>query len=77
MLKDPTPPHQDPQPALLRIVVSGSRGPRDPRSSRVGCYDAVANPPKVTPERARALIARGAQASATVRSLLEREESAS
>jgi len=63
-----------------RIVVSGSR--RTPGSEIVeelGFYDAVANPPKVSfdRERARALIALGAQASDTVRSLLAREEAAS
>ena len=63
-----------------RIVVSGSR--RTPGSEIVeelGFYDAVANPPAIAfdRERARAWIAKGAQASATIRSLLAREETAS
>ena len=63
-----------------RIVVSGSR--RTPGSEIVeelGFYDAVANPPKIAfdRERARAWIAKGARASATIRSLLAREEAAS
>jgi len=63
-----------------RIVVSGSR--RTPGSEIVeelGFYDAVANPPKISfdRERARALIAQGAQPSGTIRSLLAREEAAS
>lgn len=63
-----------------RIVVSGSR--RTPGSEIVeelGFYDAVANPPAVSfdRERARAWIAKGAQPSATIRSLLSRTEAAS
>jgi small subunit ribosomal protein S16 len=63
-----------------RIVVSGSR--RTPGSEIVeelGFYDAVVNPPVVSfdRERARAWIARGAQPSATIRSLLARKEAAS
>jgi small subunit ribosomal protein S16 len=63
-----------------RIVVSGSR--RTPSSEIVeelGFYDAVVNPPAVSfdRDRARAWIAKGAQPSATIRSLLAREEVAS
>jgi small subunit ribosomal protein S16 len=63
-----------------RIVVSDSR--RTPRSEIVeelGFYDAVPNPPKVSFDRAKARewIAKGAQASVTIRSLLAREEAAS
>jgi len=63
-----------------RIVVSGSR--RTPGSEIVeelGFYDAVANPPavKFDREKARAWIAKGAQPSATIRSLLSRAEAAS
>jgi len=58
-----------------RIVVSGSR--RTPGSEIVeelGFYDAVSNPPAISfdRERARAWIAKGAQTSGTIRSLLER-----
>ena len=63
-----------------RIVVSGSR--RTPGSEIVeelGHYDAVANPPSITFDRAkaRAWIARGAQPSGTIRALLALEEPAS
>lgn len=63
-----------------RIVVSGSR--RTPGSEIVeelGFYDAVSNPPavKFDRDRARVWIAKGAQPSATVRSLLSRGEAAS
>ena len=63
-----------------RIVVSGSR--RTPGSEIVeelGHYDAVANPPVIAFDRARARawIAKGAQPSGTIRSLLAREEPAS
>ena len=63
-----------------RIVVSDSR--RTPGSEIVeelGFYDAVPNPPKVSFDRAKARewIAKGAQASVTIRSLLARKEAAS
>lgn len=63
-----------------RIVVSGSR--RRPGSEIVeelGHYDAVANPPAIAFDRAKARewIAKGAKASATIRALLAREEPAS
>ncbi len=58
-----------------RIVVSGSR--RTPGSEIVeelGFYDAIANPPAISfdREKAKAWIAKGAQPSGTIRSLLER-----
>jgi small subunit ribosomal protein S16 len=62
-----------------RIVVSDSRQTaRAEVLEELGSYDPVVNPPKLRfdRERARALVARGARLSPTVRSLLAREDEA-
>ncbi len=60
-----------------RIVVSDSRrAPRAEVLEELGFYDPVPNPPAVSfdRERARQWIGKGARASSTVHSLLERPE---
>jgi small subunit ribosomal protein S16 len=56
-----------------RVVVADSRSPRDGRFIEViGHYNPVTNPPQVTIDRSRAeaWIAKGAQASNTVKKLI-------
>ena len=56
-----------------RVVVTDSRSPRDGRFIEViGHYNPVTNPPQVTidREKAQAWIAKGAQASNTVKKLI-------
>ena len=56
-----------------RVVVADSRAPRDGRFIEViGHYNPVTNPPQVTidREKAQAWIAKGAQASNTVKKLI-------
>ncbi len=60
---------------FYRIVVSDSRSPRDGRFiEKVGTYDPLQDPPdvKVDEERLKFWLARGAQLTETVRSLLRK-----
>ena len=59
--------------ALYRVVVADSRAPRGARVIEViGHYNPVTNPPQITidREKAQAWIAKGAQASNTVKKLI-------
>lgn len=61
--------------AFYRIIAIDSRKPRDGRPLEyLGTYDAVASPDKiqVDAERVEAWVAKGAQVSPTVRSLVRR-----
>jgi small subunit ribosomal protein S16 len=65
---------------FYRVVVSDSRRvPTGPVAETLGHYDPKQNPPviKLDVDRADELIRKGAHASATVRSLMERARSAS
>jgi small subunit ribosomal protein S16 len=59
---------------VFRIVVADSRSPRDGRFiQQIGTYDPVSNPPKVSLKHDQAAywLKSGAQASATVRKLMQ------
>ena len=58
-----------------RVVVADSRSPRDGRFvEQIGTYDARANPPKISvnAERYHHWVAKGAQPSETVKSLVKK-----
>ena len=60
---------------FYRIIVADSRSPRDGRFiEELGYYDTLKNPPeiKIDAENAKAWIAKGAQPTDTVRSILKK-----